>query len=126
MSRMNETVQDRAERGAALAAQVERRDAALELGTLLRDEDTFVILRTATALLERRDAVGLRLLVKADMVNDPDINDTIGDAVADFRADALGAHDDFLRDGLQALASDPDADLASAAASLLAWSGLRH
>lgn len=66
MSRMSESVRTRAARGVALAAQVKRRDAALEVGTLLHDEDTFVILRTATALLERRDAAGLRLVVEAD------------------------------------------------------------
>jgi hypothetical protein len=74
-----------------MATQLESTaDGEAVLRLLLDDRDTAVTLRTALALLERRDRLGLELIATADAQADDDTSQSLYDAVTEFQARALG------------------------------------
>jgi hypothetical protein len=112
--------EERAQLGERLARQLDTEgDRDRVLGLLLDDEDTAVTYRTALALLERRDRLGLELIVVADARADDDTRQWLSAAVAQFRALSLGADDDFLRVTLDELSNDGDHRTGRAASTLL-------
>ncbi|MFF8840313.1 hypothetical protein [Streptomyces sp. NPDC015130] len=75
----------RAAAGRRLAASADAAGAAEALRRLLLDEgDTAVTQTTAEALLERRDVVGLRLVLEALNVADDDTADQLDDAITNI------------------------------------------
>ncbi|KIA64596.1 hypothetical protein [Nocardia vulneris] len=77
-------VRDRADAGHALAAFAEMTEAQAVLAVLLLDEDnTFVTLTTAEALLRRKDAAGLTAVAAAFATADDTQSEWLGTAVHD-------------------------------------------
>ncbi|CAN5467173.1 hypothetical protein BH10ACT8_BH10ACT8_17020 [soil metagenome] len=112
--------EERALLGERLARRLDAvpvRERLLQL--LLDNRNTAVTYRTALALLDRRDRLGLELIVTASTQADDDTNQWLGDAVAEFRARSLGADDEFLRNTLGELISGARPPVTGAAEELL-------
>ncbi|MGK5629323.1 HEAT repeat domain-containing protein [Streptomyces sp. URMC 123] len=114
----------RAAAGRRLAATAPATGAAPEaaealLRLLLDPHDTFVTQETAEALLERRDAWGLRMVLAALAAADDDAADHLGDAVDNV---CRQSEDDAERLAAlcSELASDADAAVRKEAGLLLA------
>lgn len=116
----------RAAAGRCLAAHAEVHDAVRILHLLLLDgKDTAVTWATAEALLQRGDALGLRLVLKALAVAaDPNVPDwdasTMDEIDAAITSDPRWTtHDGWVRLGAQLLELTSDADVSAEATRLL-------
>jgi hypothetical protein len=112
--------EERAQLGERLASRLDStadREPVLRL--LLDDRDTAVTYRTALALLERRDRLGLELIVTADAQADDDTSQCLSDAVVEYRARSRGEDDEFLRVTLGELISQASPSVRSAAEAFL-------
>lgn len=88
---MSDNWEERALLGERLARRLDTlADREQVLRLLLDDRDAAVTYRTALALLQRRDRLGLELIVTASTQADDDTNLWLGSAVAQFRAGSLG------------------------------------
>jgi len=106
--------------GEQLAARLDAlADRELVLRLLRDDRDTAVTYRTVLALLNRRDRLGLELIVTAVTRADENTNHWLSDAVGQFRARSLGADDEFLRVTLGQLTREASPSVRSAAEELL-------
>jgi hypothetical protein len=94
-------------------------DVVIDL--LLDPVDTAVTFRTAIALLERRDLLGVKHVIRACACGDQNANDWLGDAFRHFRADSMGADDEFLQSALAGIASGADESDATAAREMSSW-----
>lgn len=93
------------------------------IALLLDPENTAVTYRTAVALLTLRKPEAVRLIVAASSWADENVNDWIGSAFEDFRAESLGADDAVLRWARAAIQEDPDEGCSNTAREWSAWCG---
>ncbi|MFF2778919.1 hypothetical protein ACFVU3_28990 [Streptomyces sp. NPDC058052] len=109
----------RAAAGRRLAASADAPGAVDALRRLLLDEwDTAVTQETAEALLERRDVIGLRLVLEALAAADDDTADQLDDAITSVcRQSVTGVAQ--LEQFCLELASDLDGSLREEASAIL-------
>jgi hypothetical protein len=119
---VNGTWEERVDLGQTCAAALRGEgidDVVIDL--LLDPDDTAVTFRTAVALLERRDVLGVKHVIRACAYGDQNANVWLGDAFRHFQADSKGADDEFLKSALADIAGGADESDAAAAREMRSW-----